>query len=825
MKLTETLNKAYECFNNLFKALKDLFVPPEKNKIVALAVKPAAPANLVATSAPGIGNKINLTWTAPANGGAGITDYQVQRKLDAQLDIPANWVAVVAPAKATVGDSVVGLVNGTAYVFRVAAKNSMGWSPYSTISNSAVPSWVPLMPTAPTCTSVSGGATIHWFAPANNGAAITGYQVARKIGTTYNVLYSGSTAVVCDIAGLIDGTAYIFSVRAINVKGVSAWSGPSLSVIPSSPPAPPTGLIVSYPKTGSSVTLSWKAPIHNGGSVLTGYRVQRRLSSETNLSFAAVGPDLNNILLSSIASVNGASYVFRVAGINIKGVGEYSANSAAIIPSTVPSQCIAPDCIKGFGQVILNWAAPLNGGAEITNYIVQRKINGQLDAAYVSTNTLNTTLTVSGLTNGTTYVFRINATNINGYNVYWSGLSQPVTPGALPPGVPTNLSVWIVDDTGVSLSWSPPIDDGGVAVTSYVVQAKPVDGPTIWRTISTDYTPGVSSPIDGLDDLAIMFRVAAVNVTGAGAYTDQSIAVTPSNKLFDKSSWRSVVAEPYFSYLNKAADRWYKYIKYKDSYRTTLASMVPNWNGLKLDAYQLFNDSNSTLVAATASQTWVQLPPYNGKKWNMVSFNLYINDAFHAKTERGWINTLTHELGHALGIGAFWGSEYTGTPLSNYFLSGAAYPLTQSAYNSITGSTRVKVPLENVSSPTATASPGDPFTGDSPTINKHWDDSFRTATAPGSLGVSYAGLFNELMIGWDLEGVDVVLSSISIKHLVDLGWEEINPARFPHGEGVPTLMTAGSRSPNAKRLICDCGDLPKICDIEPQELKINFSQE
>ena len=384
----------------------------------------------------------------------------------------------------------------------------------------------------------------------------------------------------------------------------------------------------------------------------------------------------------------------------------------------------------------------------------------------------------TGLVNGTSYVFRVAAVNIRGAGPY-SPQSQLVIPGALPPGAPTSLAATIVNETGVSLSWTPPTNNGGASITGYAVQARPSNGVFDWKTVSNNYTPGVSLPLDGFDDVATIFRVAAVNVSGTGEYSVQSTAVTPSNKLFNKSSWRGVVAEPYFSYLNKAADRWYKYIKYNSTDRSTIVSQNSGWDGLRLEdgEYTFYTDSASSAIASSGP---IYVKPLGGKKYVSISFQLNINDYYRTKTnpltENNWIDAITHELGHALGIGLYWNADVVpgATSPVNFFLDGTVYTLGQAAYNAITSQTRSKMPLEN--------------TGGDGTASAHWEDSFRPASAAGSLGVSYPGLSNELMVGYIID--NMVMSRLTLKTLVDFGYEEINPGTSEGNPGLVSSITA-----------------------------------
>jgi hypothetical protein len=756
---------------------------------------PAAPTGLVATSQNG---SVYLTWVAPANGGSAITDYVVQQKLSSQLD--TSFVVVPDGIKSTPGATIT-CTNGTAYVFRVAAKNAIGTGPYCSNSLPVTPSTIPSQPSAPTCISGNGQVTINWLAPANGGSAITDYAIQRKINgqadTTYANLADGVSATTSYTnTGLTNGVSYVYRVAAINSKGASLWSAGSAPVVPSAAPNAPTNLVAT--SGNGVVNLSWTAPANNG-AIITDYTIQRRLSSETDSSFVQVIDTVSSATTASIASINGTSYVFKVAAINAKGIGAYSANSSAVTPSTVPSQCSAPICSKGFNQVTLNWSAPDNGGSTITDYVVQRKVSGQADTSYVTiphSASNSTTLISTGLVNDTSYVFRVAAVNAKGQGLFSAG-SQPAIPGVLPPGAPTNLVATIVYDTGVSFNWTPPTDNGGENATSYTIQSKPQSGSS-WKTITSNYAYGVSLAITGHDDVPTVFRVAGVNSAGVGTYSAESNSVTPSNKLFDKSSWRGIVAEPYFTYLNKAADRWYKYIKYNSTNRATLASENASyysggWNGLRLEDssyYGFYSDSTSGVIASSGP---IYARSFGGKKYNSISFQLNINDYHRTKTnpltENNWIDALTHELGHALGIGIFWDHSIVSGATSpiNFFLDGTVYTQAQAAYNSISSQTRSKVPLEN--------------TGGSGTANSHWENNFRPASAAGSLGVSYPGLSNELMVGYITDSM--VLSSLTVKTLVDFGWEQ-SGKEIAENEGNPTLVSSISAFASIDNILGKC---------------------
>jgi len=97
---------------------------------------PTVPGTPASLSASGGNAQASLTWTAPANtGGISITDYSVQYSSNSG----STWTTFSRAASATASQTVTGLTNGTAYVFRVAAINAIGTGAYTAASSSVTP--------------------------------------------------------------------------------------------------------------------------------------------------------------------------------------------------------------------------------------------------------------------------------------------------------------------------------------------------------------------------------------------------------------------------------------------------------------------------------------------------------------------------------------------------------------------------------------------------------------------------------------------------------------------------------------------------------------
>ena len=191
------------------------------------AAAPAAPTGVSATA--GDGSAV-VSWTAPADGGSGITSYTVTPYIGASAQ-PVRTVTGSPPATST---TVTGLSNGTAYTFTVSATNALGTGPASAASSPVTPTGptAPGAPTGVTATAGDGSAVVSWTAPADGGSGITSYTVTPYVGATAQTVttVTGSPpATSTTVTGLTNGSAYTFRVTATNAVGTgpaSAASGP-----------------------------------------------------------------------------------------------------------------------------------------------------------------------------------------------------------------------------------------------------------------------------------------------------------------------------------------------------------------------------------------------------------------------------------------------------------------------------------------------------------------------------------------------------------------------------------------------------------------------
>jgi len=175
---------------------------------VTTLARPAAPTRVVAVAGSAMAT---VSWVAPA-GSVPVTDYVVQYARGAT----ATWVTVPDGVSTATTATVNGLVNGTAYRFRVAAVNGAGTGVWSAVSASVTPSGVPGAPTGLVAVAGPAMATLSWVAPAGP-VPVTDYVVQYAVGTsaTWVTVNDGvSTATTATVSGLRTGTGYRFRVAA-----------------------------------------------------------------------------------------------------------------------------------------------------------------------------------------------------------------------------------------------------------------------------------------------------------------------------------------------------------------------------------------------------------------------------------------------------------------------------------------------------------------------------------------------------------------------------------------------------------------------------------
>ncbi len=469
-----------------------------------------------------------LTWTAPSsNGGSPITGYRVTPYVGGTPQTP------VLTGSAATSFTVTGLTNGTSYTFTVAAINAAGTGPDSAPSNPVTPIEVetpPGPPTAVSGTPGNGSVVLSWLAPTDTGGhPITGYRVTPYVGgTAQTPVLTGSTATSFTVNGLTNGTAYTFTVAAINAIGTGPESVASSPVTPVASRYSSVAFADGFesgslsawdgsPGTGSASAVAGAA--HSGSYGL-------RLSN-TSGQFGVVTKNLPSALTDSsvsfwvrFGSVGGVRMVAQARdqsssssmwGLLYDGSQHgfwfypYRGSSSTEIftgANTAPANT--------WVKVEVQYTATSTGGAQLY-------VNGQTKAAW----------SVSGDYTRSTNLQRLQLWNdaVDTSDFDDVTVAAPAGGSASTPGAPTSVN-GTPGNGSVALTWTAPASDGGSAITGYRVT--PYIGGTAQTPVLTGST-ATSFTVNGLTNgTAYTFRVAAINAVGTGPDSAASAPVTPT---------------------------------------------------------------------------------------------------------------------------------------------------------------------------------------------------------------------------------------------------------------------------------------------------------
>lgn len=200
------------------------------------------------------------------------------------------------------------------------------------------------------------------------------------------------------------------------------------------PPTAPTNSNSTAIST-TQVKISWTAPSDNGGSSITGYKIQKASTSWTNV-INDTGNAVTNYNVTGLAA--NSVYKYRIAAWNGVGLGAYSANVTGYTLPGVPTSLSATNASSS--QINLSWTAP-GGNATISGYKIERSADGGSIWSTIVTNTgsAGTTYSNTGLAASTTYMYRTSAINSGGTGS--SSNTASATTNTAPPSLHSSTGI------------------------------------------------------------------------------------------------------------------------------------------------------------------------------------------------------------------------------------------------------------------------------------------------------------------------------------------------------------------------------------------------
>jgi titin len=477
--------------------------------ITLAAAAPSSVRNL--TSEALVANEeVLLGWSIPANVPSPVSAaslyYRIYRLDGAVTDASSVDFGMLTPIsnayRPTVTDetdvaytaSISG--RGKVYTFAVLAYNSAGDADVVLSAPVNLPLETPGVPEdfeAEVASGVPGVApsvTLSWNSASDIGDDRDGASLKYKLyriesGDVTAPAYSDAYTLIATVTGneyVDNGVAknknYWYLAVAENAADdsfKSAYVSDSAAIVATAPTAVTslTAGAVSY----TTLNFSWSAPTDNGGSPISGYKTEYKMTSEDSWTvFTASQAEL----AASITGLEyGTSYDFRVSAINVAGASAPQSISKSTMADAAPSSVLSLSSELSNDDVLLGWTIPaiVGGSASSVYYRIYQLDGAVTDVSSVDFSELtpisnayrpnapytDAAYTVSAPGRGKTFTYAVLAYNAAGDAQ--PVLTVPVTMPLRAPGAPEDFEAEVSSVVpgaapSVTLSWNSATDKG-----------------------------------------------------------------------------------------------------------------------------------------------------------------------------------------------------------------------------------------------------------------------------------------------------------------------------------------------------------------------------
>ena len=496
---------------------------------------------------------ISLNWNPPQNnGGSHITGYEINYRI-----VPSTTYTNLATLGNVTTFTHTNLITGKTYIYRISAINSIGTgSPSPEVvatptSSSTPPKNIAPNPPQSLTASIysSTQVNISWISPSSNGGpSVSGYKIDYKLDSgnfTNLVSNSGSSITAYSHTGLQVSHTYTYRVFAINSIGTSNSSNIATVTTVQVTTVPGSPTLSTNPSSATSVSLSWTPPSNDGGSAITGYKIEySNGTSQYNILVTNTGNTQTSYLHKGLTT--GKIYTYRVIAINAVGVGNPS-NVVNAQPQETKTPSITTAVAISPTKVSLSWIPPSQTYGQIINeYRIDQVINGNFLPIDNTAGTV-TTYTVPDLITGKTYTFAVTALLSGGSQTNPSPLvsvtptstssapipsasqnPQPQTNQAL-PDPPSSLNATMISENTVKLSWIMPSNNGKIPVSGFKIESK-IGASGTWATITSNIGVQTSFVKSGLQaGTTYFYRVSSISSIGTSQPSGEVSANSSSN--------------------------------------------------------------------------------------------------------------------------------------------------------------------------------------------------------------------------------------------------------------------------------------------------------
>lgn len=327
----------------------------------------------------------------------------------------------------------------------------------------SVPAQAAVKPSAPgtpvvrppvTPTSVA----LDWTAPVSNGgAAINDYRLQRATNSSFTSgSWSSYPAGRADThTGLTPNTTYYFRVRARNSVGGGTWSGTRSVTTPPTTPGAPTSWPSFSDISATSVTIASHLASSTGGAPVLEY--QGQVATNTAFTTGVRSVSLGTSRSGTVTGLPRATQHYgRTRARNSAGWGPWSTArpfttlpAPPVLSNGATHHSVTRNSARVYGTPISD-----TGGQAPTNHRVQYNTSASESGASVRTAGSWAQVTLTGLSDDTTYYYRRSAANSGGWGPWttWQSFTTlSAGPGDMEPPTFSEIT-----ETEARATWTIP---------------------------------------------------------------------------------------------------------------------------------------------------------------------------------------------------------------------------------------------------------------------------------------------------------------------------------------------------------------------------------
>ena len=493
---------------------------------------------------------LNVSWTAPANAGPPITDYDYRYRAGSPQ---GSWTEVTTTTITALGATIAALAEDTGYDVQVRATNgegTSGWSASGSGSTDANAS--PSFTSPETFGAPENQIAVGTVAASDSdtGDSVTGYTIQGGADVSKFSIVASTGALTFASAPNFEAPAdadtdgdYVVVVRATSGAGArvkTAEQTITVTVTNAGGEAPgvPVAPRVSS-ASATSLNVSWTAPA-NAGPAITDYDYRHRAGSPQGLWTEVTTTTITALGATIAALAEDTEYDVQVRATNGEGTSGWSASGsgstdANASPSfTSPEAFNAPENQTAVGTVA---ASDSDTDDSVTGYVIQ----GGADASKFSIAPLSGALTFASAPNFEApadadtdgdYVVVVRATSGTGARVKTAEQTITVTvtnAGGEAPGVPAAPSVSSASVTSLNVSWTAPAN-AGPEITDYDYRHRAGSPQGSWTEVTTTTITALGTTITALaENAGYDVQVRATNGEGTSGWSGSGSGSTDAN--------------------------------------------------------------------------------------------------------------------------------------------------------------------------------------------------------------------------------------------------------------------------------------------------------